>query len=246
MCAISYAHYEELPRYRTHRFPSRIHRHDAYDPRSRQYPAPDDVAAPPADAEVTESGLAFKILQEGTGEEHPAGSDIVKVHYTGWTTDGKMFDSSVSRGEPVRLPLDRVIVGWTEGLQLMVVGEKRRFWIPEALAYRVERARPGHAGLRRRTSRLAKETRTARSAGGRRRSTPGCGGHQIGSRQQGAAGWDRHRSSEEKQRGHRSLQRLDHRWPDVRQLGHARPTSGLSPRSSHCRLDRGSAADGLG
>jgi len=98
-------------------------------------PAPDDVTAPPADAEVTASGLASKILQEGSGDEHPGPSDIVKVHYTGWTTDGNMFDSSVVRGEPIGLPLDSVIAGWTEGLQLMVVGEKRRLWIPEALAY---------------------------------------------------------------------------------------------------------------
>lgn len=98
-------------------------------------PAPDDVAAPPTTAEVTDSGLAFVILQAGTGDEHPGPVDIVKVHYTGWTTDGNMFDSSVVRGQPAGLPLDRVIAGWTEGVQLMVVGEKRRFWIPEELAY---------------------------------------------------------------------------------------------------------------
>lgn len=105
-------------------------------------PAPDDVAAPPADAQVTDSGLAFKILQPGTGDEHPSSSDIVKVHYTGWTTDGNMFDSSVVRGQPEGLPLDRVIAGWTEGLQLMVVGEKRRLWIPEELAYGGKADRP--------------------------------------------------------------------------------------------------------
>ena len=98
-------------------------------------PAPDDVAAPPADAEVTESGLASKVLQAGTGDEHPGPRDTVKAHYTGWTTDGKMFDSSVVRGQPASFPLDRVIPGWTEGLQLMVVGETRRLWIPEELAY---------------------------------------------------------------------------------------------------------------
>ena len=105
-------------------------------------PAPGDVAAPPADAEVTESGLASKVLQAGSGDERPASSDIVKVHYTGWTTDGSMFDSSVVRGEPVGLPLDQVIPGWTEGLQLMVVGEKRRFWIPQKLAYAGQPDRP--------------------------------------------------------------------------------------------------------
>ena len=105
-------------------------------------PAPADVAAPPADAQVTDSGLAYKILQPGTGSEHPGPNDIVKAHYTGWTTDGEMFDSSVVRGQPAGFPLDRVIPGWTEGLQLMVVGEKRRLWIPEKLAYAGRPDRP--------------------------------------------------------------------------------------------------------
>jgi FKBP-type peptidyl-prolyl cis-trans isomerase len=98
-------------------------------------PAPADVAAPPEDAQFTESGLASKVLQEGTGTEHPTATSTVTVHYTGWTTDGKMFDSSVKRGQKSSFPLNRVIKGWTEGLQLMVVGEKRRFWIPADLAY---------------------------------------------------------------------------------------------------------------
>ncbi len=96
---------------------------------------PEDVAAPPADAQKTESGIAHKVLAEGTGKEKPKATDTVKVHYSGWTTDGKMFDSSVTRGEPTEFRLDGVIKGWTEGVQLMVVGEKRRFWIPEDLAY---------------------------------------------------------------------------------------------------------------
>ena len=102
--------------------------------------APSDVAASPTDAVVTDSGLASKVLEKGTGTVHPDAWDSVSVHYTGWTTDGKMFDSSVSRGQPATFPLNRVIPGWTEGLQLMVVGEKRRFWIPEELAYA---GRPG-------------------------------------------------------------------------------------------------------
>ena len=105
-------------------------------------PAPPDVAAPPADAEVTASGLASKVLEAGTGTEHPSAIDLVEVHYTGWTTDGKMFDSSVVRGEPIGLPLDAVIEGWTEGVQLMVVGEKRRLWIPEELAYGGQPGKP--------------------------------------------------------------------------------------------------------
>ena len=102
---------------------------------SAQVPAPPDVAAPPADAEVTSSGLASKVLKPGTGKRHPRASNRVSVHYTGWTTDGKMFESSLNRGKPISFSLRRVIRGWTEGLQLMVEGEKRRFWIPEELAY---------------------------------------------------------------------------------------------------------------
>jgi peptidylprolyl isomerase len=98
-------------------------------------PVPADVKAPPKDAVKTKSGLATKVLQKGTGTEHPKATDKVTVHYTGWQTNGKMFDSSVTRGEPATFPLNAVIPGWTEGLQLMVVGEKRRLWIPQELAY---------------------------------------------------------------------------------------------------------------
>jgi len=104
--------------------------------------APADVAAPPADAEKTASGLASKVLRPGTGEGRPGPRDSVTVHYTGWTTDGRKFDSSLDRGEPATFPLDRVIAGWTEGLQLMTVGEKRRFWIPMELAYQGRPGRP--------------------------------------------------------------------------------------------------------
>jgi peptidylprolyl isomerase len=96
---------------------------------------PQDVAAAPADAEKTQSGLASKLLQKGTGATKPKATDMVTVHYSGWTTDGKLFDSSVKRGEPTSFPLNGVIAGWTEGLQLMVTGEKRRFWIPAKMAY---------------------------------------------------------------------------------------------------------------
>ena len=82
------------------------------------------------------------MLAPGTGADHPGQNDSVKVNYSGWTTDGKMFDSSVApaqpgrRPEPMTMALSRVIPGWTEGIQLMVVGEKRRMWIPEELAYK--------------------------------------------------------------------------------------------------------------
>jgi FKBP-type peptidyl-prolyl cis-trans isomerase len=98
-------------------------------------PAPADVAAPPDDAAKTASGLATKVIAAGTGTTHPAPSDTVKVNYTGWTTDGKMFDSSLTRGQPASFGVTQVIPGWTEGLQLMVAGEKRRMWIPANIAY---------------------------------------------------------------------------------------------------------------
>jgi FKBP-type peptidyl-prolyl cis-trans isomerase len=98
-------------------------------------PVPSDVAAVPADAEKTASGLASKVLTKGSGKEHPKATDKVTVHYSGWTLDGKLFDSSVTRGEPSSFGLNQVIPGWTEGVQLMVKGEKRRFWIPAGLAY---------------------------------------------------------------------------------------------------------------
>jgi FKBP-type peptidyl-prolyl cis-trans isomerase len=106
-------------------------------------PPPADVKAAPADAEKTPSGLASKVLEKGTGTEHPVAEDVVEVHYTGWTTDGRMFDSSVVRKTPAKFPLNAVIKGWTEGLQLMVQGEKRRFWIPADLAYGDPPKRPG-------------------------------------------------------------------------------------------------------
>jgi FKBP-type peptidyl-prolyl cis-trans isomerase len=105
-------------------------------------PPPPDVAAPPADAVRTASGLASRVLTPGTGTRHPRPNSEVTVHYTGWTTDGKMFDSSVQRGQPATFGLDAVIAGWTEGVQMMVEGETRRFWIPESLAYQGQPGQP--------------------------------------------------------------------------------------------------------
>jgi len=105
-------------------------------------PAPPDVAAPPADATKTASGLATKVLTPGKGKDHPTKDDLVMVDYTGWTTDGKMFDSSVASGKPATFGVSRVIPGFSEGIQLMVTGEKRRLWIPEALAYKGQEGRP--------------------------------------------------------------------------------------------------------
>ena len=98
--------------------------------------APPNVAAAPPRANRTASGLAYLMLAPGTGTTHPSPTSRVTVHYTGWTTDGKMFDSSRKRGRKATFPLNRLIAGWTEGLQLMVVGAHYRFWIPERLAYK--------------------------------------------------------------------------------------------------------------
>ncbi len=103
---------------------------------------PPDVKEPPADATKTPSGLAYRILERGIGARMPASYERVTVHYTGWTTDGKMFDSSVSRGSPTTFRLDGVIAGWTEGVGLMVEGERTRFWIPQELAYKGEAGSP--------------------------------------------------------------------------------------------------------
>ena len=114
----------------------------AQPPRPRTIPAPPDVAKPPKDAKKTASGLVTKVLEKGSGTKPPEPQDKVRVEYTGWTTDGKMFDSSVVRGQPATFGVGQVIKGWTEGLQLMVEGEKRRMWIPAKLAYG-EHPRPG-------------------------------------------------------------------------------------------------------
>jgi peptidylprolyl isomerase len=92
------------------------------------------VAAPPASATTTASGLAYVVLAPGPGTTHPTATSHVIVNYSGWTTDGHLFDTTVKR-KPMHLGLQSVIKGWAEGLQLMTAGEKARFWIPAALAY---------------------------------------------------------------------------------------------------------------
>ena len=83
----------------------------------------------------TSSGLQYKVLTVGGGTEHPSAFSTVKVHYHGTLLDGTVFDSSVDRGEPISFGLNQVIKGWTEGVQLMLVGEKTRFYIPASLGY---------------------------------------------------------------------------------------------------------------
>jgi FKBP-type peptidyl-prolyl cis-trans isomerase len=97
----------------------------------------------PSDATTTATptGLKHETLRAGEGRA-PKASDTVTVHYAGWTTDGKLFDSSYARGQPATFPLGRVIGGWTEGLQLMREGGAARFVIPPALAYGARGAPP--------------------------------------------------------------------------------------------------------
>lgn len=111
-------------------------------PQFTPVPAPPDVAAPPADAQKTASGLLYKVLEPGTGKVTPTAEDFVTVHYTGWTTDGKMFDSSYARNAASTFPVSKVIKGWGEGVQLMTTGEKLRLWIPQDLAYAGQNGRP--------------------------------------------------------------------------------------------------------
>ena len=87
-----------------------------------------------SDVTVTATGLQYQVLKQGEGAK-PSASDNVTVHYEGTTIDGNVFDSSYKRGDPATFPLNRVIAGWTEGVQLMQEGSKFRFYIPAELAY---------------------------------------------------------------------------------------------------------------
>ena len=84
--------------------------------------------------QVTASGLQYKVISEGDGPK-PAMNSKVRVHYQGSLLDGTVFDSSIARGEPIEFPVDQVIPGWTEALQLMEIGSKFRLYIPSNLGY---------------------------------------------------------------------------------------------------------------
>jgi FKBP-type peptidyl-prolyl cis-trans isomerase len=109
---------------------SKITLRKAFEPRRTEDPtevSPDAIATP--------SGLRHMRLREGTGSTHPTPESRVTVNYIGWTDEGRVLDSSYMRGEPSVFTLTKVIKGWQEGVPLMVVGEKRRFWVPGDLAY---------------------------------------------------------------------------------------------------------------
>lgn len=103
---------------------------------------PADVAAPPANASKTAKGVAYRVLAKGKGGPKPGPQDTVRVNYTGWTTDGRMFDSSSVKGQPGEFSLGGVIAGWTDAIPLMSVGDKMRFWIPDELAYKGAPGKP--------------------------------------------------------------------------------------------------------
>jgi FKBP-type peptidyl-prolyl cis-trans isomerase len=107
-------------------------------------PTPPDVAKPPADTKKTAKGVFYRMLAPGPGRDprHPTENDTVKVNYTGWTTDGKMFDSSLLRAEPALFSLKGVVPGWTDGIPLMTTGDRMRFWIPVEMAYKGQPGKP--------------------------------------------------------------------------------------------------------
>ncbi len=106
-------------------------------------PAPADVAAMPGDVTLTPEGVGIRVLKPGDNENFPTLNDDVTIHYTGWTTDGEMFDSSVARGQPATFPLGRLIKGWQSAVPKMSKGEKALIWIPGPLAYDYPGAREG-------------------------------------------------------------------------------------------------------
>ena len=104
--------------------------------------APPEVAAVPPDVETSPSGLAWRVLKEGTSDKRPQLSSIVSLRYTGWTPEGKVFMTTERKKIPKSTSMGMMIPGWQEGLLLMTLGEKRRFWVPTELAYRGRPGRP--------------------------------------------------------------------------------------------------------
>jgi peptidylprolyl isomerase len=96
---------------------------------------PADLKSPPKDAITLPSGLTLRVLEKGTGIDHPLASSLVSMHYSAWTSAGKLFETTVTSGQPGSFPVGGLLPGWREGVMRMVVGEKTRLWIPAALAY---------------------------------------------------------------------------------------------------------------
>lgn len=112
-------------------------------PKAEEAAAPSDApAAAAGEAKTTASGIKYEVLKSGSGTVHPKATDTVTVHYHGTLLDGTVFDSSVKRNQPASFPLNQVIAGWTEGVQLMKVGDKFKFTIPAELAYGAQSPSP--------------------------------------------------------------------------------------------------------
>ena len=109
----------------------------------KKVPAPKDVRQPPKKgATSTMAGVKYRVLKAGTGKDNPKISSQVTIHYTGWTTVGRMFDSTMKTGEPATFGLSGLIDGWKDVIQYMVVGDTFRVWIPQKLAYKGKAGRP--------------------------------------------------------------------------------------------------------
>jgi len=98
-------------------------------------PAPDDLRSPPPTSLKTRSGVMIQVLRKGQGTAHPAANSKVKVLYTGWTLDGRLFETTAASGQPATVLLGTALSGWREALPLMTAGEKARLWIPASVAY---------------------------------------------------------------------------------------------------------------
>jgi FKBP-type peptidyl-prolyl cis-trans isomerase len=105
-------------------------------------PTPPDVAKPPEGTKKTAKGVYYRLLKGSGKDQHPTADDAIKVHYTGWHTDGRIFDSSHIKGEPVQFNLNGTIPGWIDGIPVMAVGDRMRFWIPEDMAYKGAPGKP--------------------------------------------------------------------------------------------------------
>ncbi|MGB0590232.1 MAG: FKBP-type peptidyl-prolyl cis-trans isomerase [Myxococcota bacterium] len=109
----------------------------------KKVPAPKDVRQPPKKgATSTMAGVKYRVLKAGEGKGNPKISSQVTIHYTGWTTNGRMFDSTMKTGEPATFGLSGLIDGWKDVIQYMVIGDVFRVWIPQKLAYKGKAGRP--------------------------------------------------------------------------------------------------------
>ena len=203
-------------------------------------PAPPDVAAPPADAVKTASGLATKVIAPGTGKDRPAKDDVVTIHYTGWKTDGTMFDSSVARGKPASFP--RRARDCRLQRRPAADGAGRKAPPLDSRSARLQRrARAeGHARVRHRADRHARPRAPADVKAPPADAKKTASGLAYKSLTPG----HRRAASQAEQPGHRALHRLDDRREDVRQLGRARRAGDLPARRRDPGMDRRAAADG--